>query len=207
MANEYDYLVKLLIIGDSGVGKSCVMQRFADHEFTANYISTIGVDFKVRTVDINGRRVKLQIWDTAGQERFRTITSSYYRGAHGILIVYDITCRSSFESIKQVWLQDVDKYATHPDPPRLMIIGNKLDLAHARQVTTKEGQDFADACGADAFFERSAAQSSQDDIDAVFIEVAKNLVMQHHMGVPAEQFRLGPTEPLHDNSSESSRCC
>ena len=101
MNSEYDYLFKLLLIGDSGVGKSCLLLRFADDTYTESYISTIGVDFKIRTIQLDGKTIKLQIWDTAGQERFRTITSSYYRGAHGIIVVYDTTDSDSFEHVRR----------------------------------------------------------------------------------------------------------
>ena len=96
----YDYLFKLLLIGDSGVGKSSLLLRFSDDTYDTNFNSTIGVDFKIKTVDLDGKVVKLQIWDTAGQERFRTITCSYYRGAHGIIIVYDVTDTESFDNVK-----------------------------------------------------------------------------------------------------------
>ena len=98
---DYDHLFKLLIIGDSGVGKSSLLVRFADNTFSGNYITTIGVDFKIRTIEINGERVKLQIWDTAGQERFRTITSTYYRGTHGVIVVYDVCSGDSFANVKR----------------------------------------------------------------------------------------------------------
>ena len=94
-------MFKLLLIGDSGVGKSCLLLRFADDTYTESYISTIGVDFKIRTIELDGKTIKLQIWDTAGQERFRTITSTYYRGTHGVIVVYDVACGDSFANVKR----------------------------------------------------------------------------------------------------------
>merc|ERR1719498_1876386 len=94
-----EHLLKILLIGNSGVGKSCLLMRYVENNFTTNFFNTIGVDFKMKTININDQEVKLQIWDTAGQERFRTITCNYYRGAHGVVIVYDITDRDSFESV------------------------------------------------------------------------------------------------------------
>merc|ERR1712083_1266763 len=131
MAAEYDYLFKLLLIGDSGVGKSCLLLRFADDIYTESYISTIGVDFKIRTVELDGKTIKLQIWDTAGQERFRTITSSYYRGAHGIIIVYDITDVESFNNVRQ-WLFEIDRFAS--EHVNKLLVGNKSDLDQKRCV-------------------------------------------------------------------------
>ena len=101
-------MLKFLLIGNSGVGKSCLLFRFADEIWYENYVTTIGVDFKIKTLEINGKAIKLQIWDTAGQERFRNITSSYYRGAAGIMVVYDITDIESFNNLK-VWMGEIDK--------------------------------------------------------------------------------------------------
>ena len=147
MAKTYDYLFKLLLIGDSGVGKTCVLFRFSEDAFNATFISTIGnlpvnqghltellllgIDFKIRTIELDGKKIKLQIWDTAGQERFRTITTAYYRGAMGIMLVYDITNEKSFDNIKN-WIRNIEEHAS-ADVEK-MILGNKCDMNDRRQV-------------------------------------------------------------------------
>lgn len=122
------------MIGDTGVGKSCLLLRFADDSFSENYISTIGVDFRFRTVKIDKKVIKLQIWDTAGQERFRTITSAYYRGADGIIMVYDVTNEESFRHIND-WLTEVNRYAS--ENTCKLIVGNKTDLPNKVISTEK----------------------------------------------------------------------
>eukprot|EP00923_Selenidium_pygospionis_P034798 GHVN01060532.1.p1 GENE.GHVN01060532.1~~GHVN01060532.1.p1 ORF type:complete len:206 (+),score=27.36 GHVN01060532.1:81-698(+) len=166
---EYNYLFKLLLIGDSGVGKSCLLLRFADDVYTASFIATIGVDFKIRTIEQDGKIIKLQIWDTAGQERFRTITSSYYRGAHGIIIVYDVTDRESFNNVK-IWMQEIDKYAM--ESVNKLLVGNKSDLSSKRVVNYEEGKDLADSYGI-KFIETSAAK--KDNVDEAFQVMSKEI--------------------------------
>lgn len=149
---DYDYLFKIILIGDSGIGKSAILFRFADDIYSDNYISTIGVDFKIKTILLNGKMVKLQIWDTAGQERFRTITTSYYRGSHMIFLCYDVTDRESFLNIDN-WLYEVRKYSNNN--VKIILCGTKSDLYTKRQVSYTEGKMTADNYGFD-FFETSA---------------------------------------------------
>jgi len=139
--NEYDHLFKLLLVGDSGVGKTSLLLRFDSGEFKDSLRNTVGVDLKVKHQTLAGKRLKLTIWDTAGQERFRTLTSAYYRGAQGIILVYDITVRETFTNIKE-WLKEVDVYSTNSDVVKLLV-GNKSDLDAKRQVTKDEGLAFA----------------------------------------------------------------
>ncbi|XP_048597073.1 ras-related protein RABE1a isoform X1 [Brassica napus] len=129
---DYDYLIKLLLIGDSGVGKSCLLLRFSDGSFTTSFITTIGIDFKIRTIELDGKRIKLQIWDTAGQERFRTITTAYYRGAMGILLVYDVTDESSFNNIRN-WIRNIEQHAS--DNVNKILVGNKADMDESKRVS------------------------------------------------------------------------
>jgi len=180
-APEYDYLFKLLLIGDSGVGKSCLLLRFADDTYTESYISTIGVDFKIRTIELDGKTIKLQIWDTAGQERFRTISSTYYRGAHGIIVVYDITNMVSFDNVKR-WLTEIDKYAR--ENVNKLLVGNKMDLdtvadgdksaalGGLRQVSTEKGKAFANNLEI-PFLETSAKAGTF--VDTAFLMMAHEI--------------------------------
>jgi len=140
MSRDYDHLFKLLIIGDSGVGKSSLLLRFADNTFSGSYITTIGVDFKIRTINVDGERVKLQIWDTAGQERFRTITSTYYRGTHGVIVVYDVCNADTFQNVKR-WLHEIEQNC---DVVNKILVGNKNDDPSRKVVSTPDAQRFAD---------------------------------------------------------------
>jgi len=173
---DYDYLFKLVLIGDSGVGKSCLLLRFADDNFTDSYISTIGVDFRFRTITIDKKTVKLQIWDTAGQERFRTITSAYYRGADGIIMVYDVTSVESFEHVEE-WLNEVERHAN--ESTSKLLVGNKADLIEEKQVSEETAQRFADKLGI-SFIETSAKTST--NVDTAFHTMAQELIRNREKG-------------------------
>uniref|UniRef100_A0A165X021 Uncharacterized protein n=1 Tax=Daucus carota subsp. sativus TaxID=79200 RepID=A0A165X021_DAUCS len=169
-AANYDYLIKLLLIGDSGVGKSCLLLRFSDGSFNTSFITTIGIDFKIRTIELDGKRLKLQIWDTAGQERFRTITTAYYRGAMGILLVYDVTDESSFNNIRN-WIRNIEQHAS--DNVNKVLIANKADMDESlRVVPTSKGQALADEYGI-KFFETSAKTNM--NVEEVFISIAQDI--------------------------------
>jgi len=152
MNPNFDYVFKVLLIGDSGVGKSSILMRFTDDKFEETVVSTIGVDSKPKTVEVDGSRVKLNIWDTAGQERMGFLTSSYYRGAQGIIIVFDITSSDSYSSI-QNWLGEIDRYAY--EAAVKILVGNKLDLASSRTVTTEKAKAYAKDLGIE-YIETSA---------------------------------------------------
>ncbi|KAI4356315.1 hypothetical protein L6164_000347 [Bauhinia variegata] len=168
-----EYLFKIVLIGDSAVGKSNLLSRFARNEFDANTKATIGVEFQTQVVEIDGKEVKAQIWDTAGQERFRAVTSAYYRGAVGALVVYDISRRSTFESIKR-WLEEL---STSCDTAvARMLVGNKCDLENIREVSTEEGKSFAEEEGL-FFMETSAldATNVQTAFEIVIREIYNNI--------------------------------
>ncbi|KAF4349082.1 hypothetical protein F8388_005202 [Cannabis sativa] len=153
---EYDYLFKVVLIGDSGVGKSNLLSRFTRNEFCLESKSTIGVEFATRTLQVEGRTVKAQIWDTAGQERYRAITSAYYRGALGALLVYDVTKPTTFENVSR-WLKELRDHADANIV--IMLIGNKTDLKHLRAVATEDAQSYAEKEGL-SFIETSALEAT-----------------------------------------------
>eukprot|EP01096_Ripella_sp_DP13-Kostka_P007993 TRINITY_DN2957_c0_g1_i1.p1 TRINITY_DN2957_c0_g1~~TRINITY_DN2957_c0_g1_i1.p1 ORF type:complete len:228 (-),score=75.14 TRINITY_DN2957_c0_g1_i1:227-841(-) len=168
--NEFDHLFKVLLLGDSNVGKSCFLLRFTDDTFLDSFTTTIGVDFKLKTFEVDGKSVKLQIWDTAGQERFRTITSSYYRGAHGIIIVYDLTNQQTFSNVHH-WIKEVDRYAVSNVPK--IIVGNKSDCDTLRAVDQNTGRDFANSMG-NIFLEASAKTGY--NIEETFTVLVREMV-------------------------------
>eukprot|EP00010_Vexillifera_abyssalis_P004402 CAMPEP_0201553144 /NCGR_PEP_ID=MMETSP0173_2-20130828/19469_1 /ASSEMBLY_ACC=CAM_ASM_000268 /TAXON_ID=218659 /ORGANISM="Vexillifera sp., Strain DIVA3 564/2" /LENGTH=225 /DNA_ID=CAMNT_0047963761 /DNA_START=68 /DNA_END=742 /DNA_ORIENTATION=+ len=160
----YDLLFKFILIGDSGVGKSSILLQFTDDYFAEKHSSTIGVDFKIRTIELDGKRIKLNIWDTAGQERFRTVAHAYFRGAHGIILVYDITRKESFLNLDH-WFNEVAQYA--PSNCFKMMVGNKCDIEAEREVDFASAKQFAEDKG--VFFLETSAKNNHNIREAFTI--------------------------------------
>ncbi|XP_075899310.1 RAB11a, member RAS oncogene family, like [Nelusetta ayraudi] len=208
--DEYDYLFKVVLIGDSGVGKSNLLSRFTRNEFNLESKSTIGVEFATRSIQVEGKTVKAQIWDTAGQERYRAITSAYYRGAVGALLVYDIAKHLTYENAER-WLKELQDHADSNIV--IMLVGNKSDLRHLRAVPTDEARAFAELHGL-SFLETSALDSS--NVEQAFHTILKaiyNIVSQRQMSgrndsdfSPASNVVPITVEPT-QNSASKGVCC
>lgn len=169
---NYNYIFKFIIIGERGTGKSCLLRQFIDKKFSENLAHTIGVDFGTRIVSVEDQRIKLQIWDTAGQERFKSITRSYYRGAAGALLVYDVTKRTTFNHIA-TWLEDL-KMSNSPNI-FMVLVGNKTDLSDSREVSYDEANKFATENGLH-FIEASAKSGNM--VDECFLEPSRRIYEQ-----------------------------
>ena len=168
--DEYDYIFKVLLIGNSDVGKSSLILRYVDQIWNDVFVPTIGVDFKVKSIEVDKKLVKMQIWDTAGQERFRNVISSYFKGAHGILLIYDITSRESFKELEN-WLGEVERHAS--SQVLKILIGNKCDLEEKRAIQKDEGEAFAMRNGMQ-FIETSAKNNT--NVSEAFEALAKIMV-------------------------------
>lgn len=166
---DYKYLFKVVLIGNAGVGKTCLVRRFTQGVFPPGQGATIGVDFMIKTVEVDGLKIKLQIWDTAGQERFRSITQSYYRSAHALILVYDVAAQPSFDCLPH-WLREVEEYAS----PKVLrvLVGNKTDRED-REIPTVVGEEFSRANNM-YFVETSAKEC--ENVDKLFHEIARDLI-------------------------------
>ncbi|KAM6593112.1 hypothetical protein CsatA_000815 [Cannabis sativa] len=170
-SHSYDLSFKILLIGDSGVGKSSLLVSFISNT-SDNLAPTIGVDFKIKLLTVDGKKLKLTIWDTAGQERFRTLTSSYYRGAQGIILVYDVTRRETFTNLSDVWAKEVELYSTNQDCVKILV-GNKVDRESDRAVSRDEGIALAKELGS-MFLECSA--KTRENVEQCFEELALKIM-------------------------------
>lgn len=202
----YDYMFKVLLLGDAGVGKTSLMWRFSEDVFNKTYISTIGIDFKLRTIEVEGKRVRLQIWDTAGQERFHAISVSYYRSAIGIMLVYDITNRRSFENIAK-WLRNIDEHAKE-DVIKLLV-GNKCDLRGPRAVKREEGEQLAAEYDM-SFFETSAKEN--ESIEDAFVSMAQEIMEKFVPGWVKNDYNKPKKAEITDgttrkNQKKETKCC
>ena len=171
---------KILTIGESGVGKTCILRRFVEDKFLKNHLATIGIDFKTKNIIVDGVQVKLKIWDTAGQERFRNITNQYYKGADGIILVYDVTDRTSFEKIRE-WMNQI-KQNTTEDEIGLVLLGNKCD-AEPRDVSENDGIELGKELGIQ-YFESSAMNNI--NISESFNYLAKQILSKKKIDTPTK---------------------
>ncbi|KAJ6571176.1 ras family-domain-containing protein [Mycena capillaripes] len=207
--SNYDYLFKVVLIGDSGVGKSNLVSRFTHNEFHLESKSTIGVEFAARSIDVDGRTVKAQIWDTAGQERYRAITSAYYRGAAGALLVYDIAKHATYVNATR-WLKELRDHADSNIV--IMLVGNKSDLKHLRAVPTDEAKAFATENGL-SFMETSALDASNVDgafqtiLTDICCIVSNNSLEESNNPVdtPGPSIPIGPC--VDEHAVRGGKCC
>jgi Ras-related protein Rab-1A len=196
VSSTCDFNYKILLLGDSSVGKTCFLLRYVEDTFTENFISTIGVDFKTKIINNPDGVIKLQIWDTAGQDRFRSITRNYFRGSNGIMLIYDITNKSSFNSIKN-WMGQIKDYLG--ESANIVLVGNKLDLEMHRKVSTEEGIRL----GTDfniKFYETSV--KSNINVNEAFECLTKEMINRLDSSKGADGKRLSK-----EKAKDKSKCC
>lgn len=203
--SEPDYLIKIILVGDSGVGKTNLLSQFSRNQFTVDTKTTIGVEFATKTIRIDDKVVKAQVWDTAGQERYRAITSAYYKGANGAMVLYDITSSVSFSSLHK-WLQEL-RENSEPNI-QIMLIGNKSDMEDSRSVDRTEGVNFAEKEGL-LFMETSAKEAT--NVGEAFNQLIEDIVAKYAQagltGKEAKQSVLQPKPGVTVAAEEKKGCC
>ena len=203
--DSYEKLFKILLLGDSSVGKSSLFLSFMDKSWNETFVPTIGVDFKIKTINVNNMNIKFQVWDTAGQERFRTIISSYYKGAHGILLVYDITLKESFESLSD-WLNEIKKNTSKNIVK--VLIGNKIDLNDKRVISFDEAKEYADNNNM-KYIETSAKTATNVDqaFGLIGVELMKSFKGNEEKNINKKNVVLSNSEAVIDNKQIKKGCC
>jgi small GTP-binding protein len=198
---KYDACFKIIIIGNSGVGKTCILRRYVDNQFSQSFITTIGIDFKIQLVIKDGKNIKLQIWDTAGQERFRTITTGYYRGCDAVIFVYDVTDLESFQSVSD-W---VSSLSDHVDEKYIVkiLVGNKMDNDKERKVSYSEGSALAKKIGISFFECSSKLPLSDGNIPKIFDTICDSLIPSFF----APEKKISNKILIDDSSKPSNKCC
>lgn len=194
---HYDYLLKILMVGNSGVGKSSILVSYVDDSYADNYVSTIGIDLKVKMKSINGKKVKLQLWDTAGQERFRSVISSYFRCSKGIIMVYDISSRQSFNDLR-LWHDTIKKYCSDKSY-KVIVAGNKADIKNKRIVSKQEGQKFADEINA---IHMEISAKNKKNLNKMFDVLAKSIIDDIEL-----QYTDSVTNITINKQNDKNSCC
>ena len=170
---EYDEKIKIMIIGETKIGKSSLIARYCNNSFSGGaYLSTIGIDFQIKNIEMNGKKIRLQIWDTAGQERFRNIAKNYFQSSNGFIVVYDITCKDSFDKLTY-WIGEINENA--PVETKTILLGNKIDLKDSREVPKEEGEEFSKSKNIN-FLEVSAKDGTnvKEAFDLLIADILKN---------------------------------
>ena len=190
-------IYKILLLGDSAVGKSCLLLRYCDEKFQDLHLATIGLDFRLKTIYLeNNKKIKVQIWDTAGQDRFLAITKNYYRGANGILLVFDVTNLSSFEHIKN-WIEQIKEEA--PEKIIIYLVGNKIDCIHNRLISNEEGKKLAGQFRL-KYYETSA--KNDENVNSTFLDLIKEI---NSIYGDSENENYGTT--INANKKGKKKCC
>jgi small GTP-binding protein len=192
---QKEFIYKILLLGDSSVGKTCFLMRYTDNTFQDIHMSTIGLDYKLKNVQLeNGKMVKIQVWDTAGQDRFRSITKNYYKGAHGIILIYDVTEQKSFDNVKN-WMAQIKEEVS--ERVSIVLVGNKIDDEDNRKISTEQGESMAKDYEI-MFFECSA--KTGQNIDEIFNNLVKKVVENFSKSSDSGQ-------KLKNKKKKGKRCC